>query len=97
MRRVRRAPPTWKISEKSALKLSLSFFALALVISSREKSKTSSERSFKMIMLFSHSVSFVFDALTMSEMNDGQLCGHSCLTTCTRMTLSLLVKRRCSL
>ena len=77
------------MSEKSALNDSLSFFALALVISSREKSKTSSERSLRMIMLFSHKVSFVLLAFTMSEMNDGldaeeqgvrgAVCGCSCL------------------
>ena len=42
-------------------------------------------------MLFSQSVSLVLEALTMSEMKEGQLCGHSCLTTCTRITLSLLI------
>lgn len=49
-----------------------------------------------MSMLFSQRVSFVFEALTMSEMNDGQLCGHSCFTICTRITLSLFVKSLCS-
>ena len=38
---------SWKISEKSLLNDSLSFLALAEVISSREKSKTSSERSLR--------------------------------------------------
>ena len=59
------------MSEKSALNDSLSFLALAEVISSREKSKTSSESNFKMIMLFSQSVSLVFEALTMSDMKVG--------------------------
>ena len=45
-------------------------------------------------MLFSHSVSFVFDELTMSEMKLGQLCGHSCFTTCTRITLSFVMNTR---
>ena len=60
------------MSEKSALKDSFSFFAFAEVISSREKSKTSSDNNLRMIMLFSHSVSFVFDALTISEMKLGR-------------------------
>ena len=38
---------SWKMSEKSLLNDSLSFLALADVISSREKSKTSSERSLR--------------------------------------------------
>ena len=50
--------------------------------------------SLRMIMLFSQSVSFVLEALTMSEMKEGQLCGHSCFTICTRITLSLFMNRR---
>ena len=38
---------SWKMSEKSLLNDSLSFLALAEVISSREKSNTSSERSLR--------------------------------------------------
>ena len=38
---------SWKMSEKSLLNDSFSFLALADVISSREKSKTSSDRSFR--------------------------------------------------
>ena len=52
------------------------------VISPREKSNTSSLSNFRMIMLFSHSVSLVLDAPTMSGMKLCHLCGHSCLSTC---------------
>ena len=40
---------------------------------------TSSERSFRIAILFSQSDSFVLLELTMSEMKLGQLWGHSCL------------------
>mmetsp|Transcript_21856 Transcript_21856/g.70587 ORF Transcript_21856/g.70587 Transcript_21856/m.70587 type:complete len:202 (+) Transcript_21856:3486-4091(+) len=85
---------SWKMREKSALKDSFSFFAFIEVISSREKSNTSSESNLRMAMLFSQRVSSALEALTISEMNDGQLCGHSCLTIWTRMTLSFVMKTR---
>jgi len=53
---------SWKMSEKSALNDSLSFFALTDVISSREKSNTSSDSSLSTTMLFSHNVSLVCGA-----------------------------------
>ena len=54
------------------------------VSSPREKSKTSSLSSFRMIMLFSHSVWLVLDAPTSSGMNVCHLCGQSCFSTCRR-------------
>ena len=54
------------------------------VSSPLEKSNTSSLSSLRMIMLFSHSVSFVLEAPTMSGTKLCHLCGHSCFRTCTR-------------
>ena len=61
---------------------------LTVVSSPREKSKISSLSSFRMTMLFSHSSSLVFEALTMSVMKDGHLLGQSCFRICTAWELS---------
>ena len=67
-----------KISENSLHIVCLSVFVFACVICSAEKSKISSERSLRMIMLFSHSVRLVREDATISGMNDGQSLGHAC-------------------
>ena len=67
-----------KISENSPHIWFFKFLTLAWVSCSAEKSNTSSDKSLRMTMLFSHNDKFVFDDSTSSEMNVGQLCGHSC-------------------
>mmetsp|Transcript_9303 Transcript_9303/g.29576 ORF Transcript_9303/g.29576 Transcript_9303/m.29576 type:complete len:265 (+) Transcript_9303:235-1029(+) len=67
-----------KISANSAFSESFIVLIFAVVMASLEKSKTSSESSLRMCMLFSHRISEVREAPQMSPMNDGQLCGHSC-------------------
>ncbi len=49
---------------------------------SAEKSKISSDNNLKITMLFSHKGSEVLDDATISVMNVGQLCGHSCFKIC---------------
>ena len=68
-----------KISENSPHIWFLRFFILVCVICSAEKSKISSDRSFMMTMLFSHSERLVLEDSTSSVMKFGQLWGHSCL------------------
>lgn len=58
-----------------------------MVSSPREKSNISSLSSFRMTMLFSHSSSLVFEALTISVMKDGHLLGQSCFRICTAVNL----------
>lgn len=70
------------------------FFALADVIWSWEKSNTSSDRSRRITMLFSHIDRLVRHEETISLMKVGQLCGHSCFRIETRTRLSLLRKAR---
>lgn len=66
----------------SLLSCALRMRVLACVIAPRLKSKTSSERSLKMCMEFSHRFSDVFDAPTSSGMNAGHLAGQSFFSTC---------------
>lgn len=68
-----------KISENSPHIWFLRFLIFVCVICSAEKSNISSERSFKITMLFSHSERLVLDDSTSSVIKVGQLCGHSCL------------------
>lgn len=67
-----------KISENSPHIWFLRFLIFVCVICSAEKSKISSESSFKIIILFSQSDRLVLDDSTSSVMKLGQLCGHSC-------------------
>ena len=53
----------------------------SVVMASLLKSNTSSLKSFRMFMLFSHNTSLVLLAPTRSLMKVGQLCGHSCFKT----------------
>lgn len=68
---------SWKICENSLHIVSFRCFAFVCVICPLEKSKTSSDKSFKMAMLFWQRLSFVLLAPTISPMNDSQFFGHS--------------------
>lgn len=63
-------------------------------MSSFPNSNTSSLSKHRIFMLFSHSSSPVLLEPTRSEMNVGQLAGHSCLRTVIRVRLSLPMKGR---
>lgn len=72
---------SWKICENSLHIVSFKCFAFVWVICPLEKSKTSSDKSFKMAMLFWQRLSLVLLAPTMSPIKDSQFLGHSRFNT----------------
>ena len=73
-----------KTSENWEHMVSFKCLAFVWVIWPLEKSKTSSLRSLRMIMLFWHKDSLVLDAPMMSGMKLSQLFGHSRLRICKK-------------
>ena len=67
------------ISENSLHIVCFRALVFAWVICSAEKSKISSDRSLRMIMLFSHRERLVREEATISGMKEGQSFGHACL------------------
>jgi hypothetical protein len=71
-----------KMSENSLHIVCFRALVLAWVICSAEKSKISSDRSLRIIILFSHNERFVREEATISGMKEGQSFGHACLRIC---------------
>ena len=72
----------WKMSLNSPHNEFFRFLIFSWVMDSAEKSKISSDNILKITMLFSHKDREVLDDATISVMNVGQLCGHSCFKIC---------------
>jgi hypothetical protein len=78
----------------SVLSCAFNCFTFACTISSREKSKISSDSSLRMCMEFSQSGSERCEAPTRSGMKEGHFAGQSCLRIWQRITSSLLRRVR---
>lgn len=72
---------SWNICENSLHIVSFKCFAFVWVICPLEKSNTSSDKSFKIAILFWQRLSLVLLAPTISLMKDSQFFGHSRFNT----------------